>query len=531
MEDKRLRQRPEAEAKNIERLLARVQSGQLRIPHFQRPLRWRSHHIIELFDSIWRGFPIGELLFSKQQAPAERLKFGPLVIDAEARTDALMVVDGQQRVVSLAGVLLHPEPTPRGDIHAIWFDLEEQSFVRLTKANPPAHWIPLRAVIDSAQLLHWLNAWPLRSARPDLLNRAILLGKAIREYEVPAYIVHDAEEHALRLIFNRVNNSGVRMDETEVFDALHGTTGRKPLREACARIAEEGFGDIDSKWFLRALKAVRGIDPKKRASQIDLEGSEAAIDETERAIRLVLAFLITDAEIPHRDLLPYNLPLVILARFFQLHPNPSNRNRTLLVRWLWRGALSGVHSASSNAELRRLTSMIDDDESASVQRLLTTVPREWEMPDPRADWQTGSAKTRLLALALLSFGARDPISNQPIDISDIQGMDEPIHVFVDVTTPKRRSGTFANFVALVGDPPTQRTKLKELLSAADDVLESHALDRETAGAFANGELTTFVSSRAGLIGERAGRYFAARAGSTDSDRPEIHYILSQAVVR
>lgn len=211
----RLSQRPEAEARSVEKL-ARVRNGQIRVPRFQRPFRWRSSHIIELFDSIYRGFPIGELLFARRDAPQETVKLGPLSIDAEPRSDALYVVDGQQRVVSLAGVLLHPVLLPRGDVHAIWFDLEACRFFRRTGGGPDPRWIPLRVVLDSKDLLRWLNVWPLRTERHDLVDRAIELGQAIREYEVPAYIVDGAEEQALRLIFNRKNSAGVSMKEHEI---------------------------------------------------------------------------------------------------------------------------------------------------------------------------------------------------------------------------------------------------------------------------------------------------------------------------
>jgi hypothetical protein len=527
MEDKRLRQRPEAEARNIEKLLDRVSAGVHRIPPFQRPLRWRSQHIIQLFDSIWRGFPIGELLLSRQPAPAEQLNFGPVVIHADARSDALMVVDGQQRVVSLAGVLLHPDPKPRGGVHAIWFDLEQQGFVRLTKANPPVHWIPLREVVDSARLLRWLHEWPLRSERPDLVDRAILLGKAIREYEVPAYIVHDAEDQVLRLIFNRINNSGERMREEEVFDALHGAEGRKPLAESCARIAEEGFGEIEGKWFLRALKAVGEIDPKRRASEIDLEQNPTVMAATEAAVRRALTFLVTDAEIPHRDLLPYNLPLVILARFFNLHSEPSVRNRGLLVRWVWRGALSGVHAASSDAEVRRLSALIDGDETASVQRLLGTVPRDSTPPDPRDPWQTGGAKTRLLALAMLAVGPLDPHTESGVSVAELQELEEPSHLFIDMHEPRRRSGPVARFVVLAGDP---QQKLEQLKTASESVLNSHVLSRPMLDALAAGDEAQFVALRADALDRITARYFAVQAGSEDSDRPAIRDIVRHVEV-
>ena len=81
-------------------------TGRIRIPHFQRPFRWEKDDIRQLFDSIFRGYPIGALLMWRRPASAGPLEIGPLVIDATETPDALWVIDGQQRITSLVGALV-----------------------------------------------------------------------------------------------------------------------------------------------------------------------------------------------------------------------------------------------------------------------------------------------------------------------------------------------------------------------------------------------------------------------------------------
>jgi hypothetical protein len=50
--------------------------------------------VIALFDSIWRGFPIGNLLLWRRPAPAASVQVGPVSIDAPELDSALWVVDG-----------------------------------------------------------------------------------------------------------------------------------------------------------------------------------------------------------------------------------------------------------------------------------------------------------------------------------------------------------------------------------------------------------------------------------------------------
>jgi len=43
-------------------LVAEALKGRIRIPEFQRPLRWQWEDVRRLFDSIVKGYPIGNLL-------------------------------------------------------------------------------------------------------------------------------------------------------------------------------------------------------------------------------------------------------------------------------------------------------------------------------------------------------------------------------------------------------------------------------------------------------------------------------------
>lgn len=527
--DVRLHERPEAEARSVERLLTRIKNGQLRVPLFQRALRWKPRHVIELFDSLYRGFPVGELLLSRQAGPAEVVRFGPVVIHAQARSDALFIVDGQQRVVSLAGALLHPDAMPRGDVHAIWFDLEKEEFFRLVTA-PKATWLPMNVIADSATLLQWLHDWPLKAQRKDLVERAIAVGKAIREYEVPAYVVSNANEQTLRTIFSRVNTAGVDMQEHEVFDALFGRKDHKPLKEACGHLGSEGFGPFDEKWLLSALKAVANIAPKQRVTALEeaLSDHPDAVLHTTAALRRVLGFLVADAGIHHADFLPYAMVMPILALFFHRFPIPSARTRQLLVRWVWRGALSGEHARNSHANLERLTDGIGDDESESVQFLIEHVDAHWSRPIAGARWSNGTAHTRLLALVLLSLRPRNPETGDEYALDEVLQAEHPVHAFVNIREPKKLSGAAADFIVWPGTSvKTHEVLLGQLSSASPTLLASHALDQAMLRSLEAGQVASFLAQRAATLETAAQGLFEARAGRHDDDRPAIAEITKR----
>jgi hypothetical protein len=395
--------RPEARTFRVEDLVSSVLAGKIRIPAFQRGIKWGPDDALALLDSIDRGYPIGTLLLWRRPAPKDRLEHGSLTIEADARPDALWVVDGQQRIVSLtrifAGKGFPEEP------FAAFYDLQKGQFRRLGKRDSPAeHDLPLTEVLDSARLVEWLVAHPQ-------FNRKVAaeLGRRLREFEIPAYVVEADDERTVREIFRRANNTGKRMEDSDVFHGLYGAKGPSPanLRDVAAGLADLEFGPLDDAVLHNMLLATRGTDLRKdRVPTLSPEQAHQAMIDLALSARAAIRFLREDAGIPHVSLLPYQPPLFALARFFHFHPDPHPRSRELLARWLWRGAITGVHNGSG-VQLGQMLTAIGADEHDAVQALLRAIPgrsgEELDLDDYRFDF----ARSKIQLLALLALEPRD----------------------------------------------------------------------------------------------------------------------------
>ena len=55
--------RPENVNKHYEALFVEIDSGQIKLPMFQRDFVWDKEQTAKLVDSILRGFPIGTFIF------------------------------------------------------------------------------------------------------------------------------------------------------------------------------------------------------------------------------------------------------------------------------------------------------------------------------------------------------------------------------------------------------------------------------------------------------------------------------------
>ncbi|WP_437633470.1 DUF262 domain-containing protein [Sorangium sp. So ce854] len=527
--------RPEARAFWVDELLRRVREGNIRIPSFQRELMWDDTDRIDLFDSIFRGFPIGTLLFWQHEAPAARLSLGKLNLDAPARSDALWVVDGQQRITTLAEALLVP-PAP-GE-RAIYFDLAGAKFV-YAKAHEEssangreeteidrAPRLPLAVVLDSTQLLAWLLAHP----RLDPAHRALALevGNRIREYQVPCYVVETDDEQLLRTIFHRTNRSGRPIEEHDIFNALFGSLRQdqpSDLRHVAQKASEMGFGPLPEGDVLNALLAVKGL-PLDRdfADALRRDEVPAALRATEAALRETIVFLRRDAGFARVELLPYTLPIVVLSKFFHEFPAPRDRSRLLLRRWLWRGALGARLTGATVGMRQHLACIRKDDEEGSVQRLLAlagTAPAEDIQQLHRFHFAT--ARSKLQCCALASLGPRDLGTGETLDLPALlsaPGEEKVPTLLRGKLAEDERASGLANRILHPRLP--RRDLIRAIITASDArTLASHAISPEAQAALRDGNASRFLALREASLQQTVERYFQRQGEWSADDSPSL----------
>lgn len=83
-------------------LLHYIDIGDIGLPDIQRPFVWSNAKVRDLFDSMYRGFPVGYLLFWANGAVNGVKHIG--TDSKQHHVPALLIVDGQQRLTSLYAV-------------------------------------------------------------------------------------------------------------------------------------------------------------------------------------------------------------------------------------------------------------------------------------------------------------------------------------------------------------------------------------------------------------------------------------------
>ena len=539
-----LHKRPDAATYAIEDLVPLAHRGAIRVPAFQRLFKWEAKEIQELFDSIYRGFPMGTLLFWKKPAEAGSFSLGPLDFEAPKQTEALWIVDGQQRITSLVGVLA--PPGDQIDDFKLYFDLSwedvSEKDKRMTpfcfaasRKLPEIDWLPMRVVLDSENLDEWLDRYGQRSSHPEHVRRARRLNKLIREYKIPAYIVEADDTETLGLIFDRVNNSGKRLQRSEVFNALFRGAGEGySLPEMATRIRDAEFGEVSQELLLKVVLATRGLDittaSKQQLQEVRETGNvEGAIDTGEAALRKAIGFLRRDAGIPHGTLLPYEFPLIVLARFFQLYPSPRPRSRALLARWVWRGAITGEHRAERIPVVRAILKGLAPDkgiEEEAVQALLESVPRLRPAPNLRP-FRFGSAQSRLELLALSALGPKNLVEGDALDAGLLLAEHGARAIVPLPGGEDDPSGATTRTLAnvLMHPPIGKHVLLAALATATPAMLASHGLNSEAADALRHEDWRRMTAARHLELSSHVAMFLDAHARWDETDRPSLAGLL------
>lgn len=515
----------------IQELVTLVHGGKVRVPEFQRSFRWAADDVLALFDSILRGYPFGSLLLWKRSAPAARLKVGAISVDARKVSDALWVVDGQQRITSLVNAV-DPSAGTKDERFRIVYSLSGRKFVA-PKDLKDALGIPLPDLFDLSRAFAWLQENPDAAAHAGEIQRVTGL---LRDVEVSASVIEQADESVLRVVFDRINSAGKRLRGSEIFDAIHGSTGDSASQSLTASaIADRldqstDFGRLDEQIVYQAILVRRHPDVTRDAhmefsaersslSPFGAESKASAYERTEIALERVIRFLQDRAGIPHFTFVPFRFQLLVLTRFFALFDEPTARNLELLSRWFWRStaAAARLGYTGSTGDIRTLAGLVEpQDESGSVQRLLAATNPDEPVPTPSLNkFRTNHTSGKVVLAALWALGPVNPETEEQLTISELAAYlsseSSPAAVALEIfprrILDKESLNSAANRVIAVLDRDVFLGKLD-----SDDMLSSLLLNDQMLDAVNRRNPEEFIQHRSNALEKYLRSFLDDRTG-------------------
>ncbi len=115
--------------------IGKIKSGEIQIPEMQREYVWDTTKVRDLFDSLYRGYPIGYiLLWDVKEKNDQNRSIGTNLKSFEV---SQYVIDGQQRLTSLYAVTTG-EPVINSDFKEIKITIDFNPFTETFETSTPA---------------------------------------------------------------------------------------------------------------------------------------------------------------------------------------------------------------------------------------------------------------------------------------------------------------------------------------------------------------------------------------------------------
>jgi len=231
---------------SLTHLIEDIKHGNIALPDIQRPFVWSASKARDLFDSLFRGYPVGTLLFWETGADAGTRQVGG---GDALKPPKLLIVDGQQRLTALFSVLTGtPVLTKNFEEKRIrlgfrpsdeTFEVTDAAVERdpefiadITSLWDGNYKSLVREFMDS---LSKTSTEPLTTAQQDRLEERIDRVRDLRDFRFQVIeLGATANEEQVAEIFVRINSEGVKLNQSDFILTLmsvHWDKGRRELEE------------------------------------------------------------------------------------------------------------------------------------------------------------------------------------------------------------------------------------------------------------------------------------------------------------
>lgn len=480
----------EAQNRMVKDWLTRVDSGQLRLPSFQRGVAWDSARVVSLLNTIIHDLPLGVALVlnvgDKEQFVSRPLESAPDT--SEPVTEHLL--DGQQRLTALYRALRDNNPKLTYFIHFPELDDNPQneeadvsirrqnrwignsgSFLPLWTDSPKEcllrGLVPVRLLDPtSEETSEWVgiatehlepdddveDAAELRSAmknasesRDKIKSLISDMRETVKHFNLPYLRLPSStsKDTALSVFVNMNTNAKPLKPYDIVVAELEGATGRR-LKEMESALNRQmprlkDYVSVDSA-VLQTSALLQGKIPNQRGF-FDMDYFEF-IDNWEklsrglrRAIQLVETMQIFDSE-----RLPSAVPIPVMAALLAKEPDEGDRRATvdkLMRKYAWRSFFTNRYEATAAsrayADHRALVAVLAEHKPESYVPVLD--PDQYPLPANRelrgAGWPKAKRSlSRAILAASTYFGARDFADDTAISPQNVSQR-EYHHIFPD----------------------------------------------------------------------------------------------------
>jgi hypothetical protein len=507
---------PRPEVQYLPTLFRRMGSGEIRIPAFQRALVWSNEQIRALFDSVYKGYPIGSLLLWQARADM----FEPYIPDnvnlptPMADGLAMYVLDGMQRLITLYAAF-NGGGGPDNRFELV-FGLEEQTFfhdVRGRRGNDHLYlklsrvFSPRLFVQDQAELAKL-------DATDTLLNRAVDLHTRFQEYLVPIVTIEQASVDEAVKIFTNINRQGLSLSTVDFMRALtwHNNFDLNAAVKQIRDALPDSFAPGDET-LAKCIALMLGIDPLPDAilklQDVTVEKLENGVANAILALQGVTRFLKDRMGIASAEFVPYEGQLLVLVA---LHSRGqlTNEIEVHLVKWFIATSFSEMFQGRPDHAIVQMVKTAVESLRTGEIDLRIEMDVDADVLE-RKQLRKGTAVSAGLFTLFSLNNAKSVITGNVIDRSDyLEVFDRAkltpiIREVGDDKSARNVRSRLINLILVSANESyngvSTKTMLEQLVASSEAVLASQILDKTAIKLLKTRRYDEFLTHRTKLIRE------------------------------
>jgi hypothetical protein len=337
-------------------LLNEIETGQIKIPQFQRQFVWDISSSAKLIDSVLKGYPIGTFIYWRTNERLRSVKNIGNITLPEPKDGEFVnyVLDGQQRITSLFAALkgekIERENGKKEDFSEIYIDLKATNddpivIVDITNKKKKQIIKLTDLMFEKGKVIY--NKY--KSKHHDKIDgyKAKITGFQFRGINLKEAEIDEATE-----VFTRLNVGGKDLSLFEImvaktFDPSRDFDLYEKFQELKQDLQPTKYDTISSATVLQLLSILVERECKRKTILlIDKKTFIDTWDETVSCLKSAIDFFRSYG-IPVSRLLPYNALLVPFGYFFHHHKsNPTGLVKERLEDFFWRASLGLRYSSA-----------------------------------------------------------------------------------------------------------------------------------------------------------------------------------------
>ena len=360
---------PDNHNKKYEALFVEIDTGQIKLPMFQREFVWEKEQSAKLIDSILKGFPIGTFIFWRTKEELRSYKeVGNHKLPETPKGDYVQyILDGQQRITSLYAIRKGIRITKDGkevDYRDIFINLDHDPVndeqIVVTEKVAGKHYVSVHDVLSKPLGTFY------KTLGHEQADQVEAYKNKLTNYDFSTITIKDYPIEVACEVFSRINTGGKALtvfeimvaktyDETKGFDlAEKYELLRDGSDEEKECLTAANFETLPESIIMQCvaaitLRAVRSKDILKIRRETFIENW----DPMKAALFMAIDFIRSELRVPVSQLVPYPALLVPLTYFFHSTGNkkPSNEQVRLLEQFFyWVGLTVRYNSATESKQ-------------------------------------------------------------------------------------------------------------------------------------------------------------------------------------